>query len=201
MVRSQPSRARTLQTLTGPHPRPGHRTRAAWQGKPRPRPAAGTHTCCRGWGFARLCSGAGRGSRSRGSPLRPPAPSRPRGFLRSSAHRARGRARGPAPAAGPGPRLRPRLLFRRARPGSCGAAARLSRKPAPSAGPAGSGNRAGGGGWGRGARLGPNGARRFRGVGEGVAGKCRVWGLRVRVWNQEGVVERRSEVKGLGSNK
>ena len=146
MVRSQPSRARTLQTLTGSHPRPGHRTRAAWQGKPRPRPAAGTHTCCRGWGFARLCSGAGRGSRSRGSPLRPPAPSRPRGFLRSSAHRARGRARGPAPAAGPGPRLRPRLLFRGARLGGCGAAARLSRKPADSAGrAAGTGQGAGAG--------------------------------------------------------
>lgn len=69
-------------------------------------------------------------------------------------------------------------------------------------GPEGGGNRAGGGGWGRGPRLGPNGARRSRGVGEGVAGTCRVYGgLRVRVWNQEGVVERRSEVEGLGSNK
>lgn len=87
-------------------------------------------------------------------PPRPLAAPRLRGFLRSSAHRARGRARGPAPAAGPGPRLRPRLLFRRARPGSCGAAARLSRKPAPSAGRAG-GQREPGRGRGLGTRRAP----------------------------------------------
>lgn len=146
-----------------PHPRPGHRTRAAWRGKPRPRPAAGTHTCCRGWGFARLCSGAGRGSRSRGSPSAPRPLAAPRlrsASSRSSAHHARGRARGPAPAAGPGPRLRPRLLFRRARPGS-GAAARLS-ETGPSAGRAG-GQREPGRGRGLGTRRapGPNGRAGF----------------------------------------
>lgn len=133
MVRSQPSRARTLQTQTSPHPYPGHRTLEARQGKPRPRLAAGTHTCCRGWGFAGLCSRAGRGSRSRGSPLRAPPPP-PRGPAAPSAPppTALGRARAATRqrlARARACALTSRRL--RARPGGCGAAARLSRKRRP----------------------------------------------------------------------
>ncbi|XP_060473930.1 uncharacterized protein LOC132668848 [Panthera onca] len=131
-------------------------------GKPQPRPASRTHTCCLGSGFAWLCSGAGRSSRSRGSPVRPPAPSRLCRSLGSSAHRARGRARGLAPAAYPGPRLRPRLPpSARAPP----AAAERRRGCLGNSSLGGSGWRLQPGrGRGLGSRQGPNAARRRRGV-------------------------------------
>lgn len=170
MVRSQPSRTRTLQTLTRPHPRPGHRTRASRRGSP-------GHGRLRGhipaaWARDPLGSAAApAAARATGAPLSapPPAPSRLRRSLCSSAHRARGRARGLARAA-----RRARacaLAFRRGRaraPAGYGAAARLSRKPG-----------LGGSDWrpepGRGRRLGSqqdlNAAYRRRGVGEGSRGR------------------------------
>lgn len=164
------------------------------EGKPWPRPASKTHTCCLGSGFARLCIGAGCSSRSRGSPVRsplPPAPSRLCRSLGSSAHRARGRACAASLQQLAGRRLRPCLTrFTREclrwRLGCLG-------------------NR--GLGWsdwrrepGRGRRLrrqqGSNTARPRHGVGEGVARPSQ--GARVCSCGEKGFTKRRCEVKADG---
>lgn len=192
MVRSQPSRTRTLQTLTGPHPRPGHKTPAQRRGSP-------GHGRLRGhipgaWAGDSLGSAlAPVAARAPGAPLSGPPSPRPLvalplpGLLRPP--RSGARVRGLAPEAR---RSAPAPLPNAVHPRVLAVAATERRRGCL-------GNR--GLGWsdwrrepGRGRRLrrqqGSNTARPRHGVGEGVAQRCqgaRVCSCREEVSQREGV--------------
>lgn len=179
---------RALQSLTGPHPAPA--TGPGQRGG-KPPATAGCGDTPAGAGGCSACSGAAAARQLPGLPLRPRPLMAPRlrvALLRPPPrHHARGRAQ---PRAGSRTDHACALASFGARArAAAGAAARLSgNRPPRRVGRADSGNRAGGGGWGRGARLEPTERCRFRSVElrKRSRGRVRYWGLRVRVESGRG---------------